>query len=65
MNSGSKYFNYKKQMSVVLMAICDANYKFTYVNVGECGSNNDAGVWERSEIGQGLEDGMFFFIKIP
>ena len=45
-------------MSVVLLAICDSEYRFTTIEVGESGSNNDAGIWERSVFCQGLEDGM-------
>ena len=33
-NSGSEFFSYKKQFSVVLMAIADGNYKFTAVDIG-------------------------------
>lgn len=56
-NLGSLFYNYKKTFSVVLMAACDNNYKFTVVDCGAYGSNNDAAVFSRSEFGRALFNG--------
>lgn len=58
-NSGSLFFNYKKQFSIVLLAISDHLYRFTLVDIGAYGGNSDGGILESSTIGQNLNnDGL-------
>lgn len=33
--SGTEYFCYKKFFSLVLMAVCDADYRFVWVDIGQ------------------------------
>lgn len=49
-NSASIYYNYKKYFSIVLMAVCDANYTFIYVDVGSYGKCADSTIFEQSVL---------------
>ena len=55
-NTGSLYHNFKGFFSIVLMAICDAKYNFTLVDIGNYGSNNDSGILLHSGIGDAFEN---------
>lgn len=53
-NSGSLYYNYKGYFSLVLLAMCDATYKFLLVDIGAFGSESDSGILMRSEMGTAI-----------
>lgn len=55
--SGSMFYNYKQFYSIVLMAIVDAKYRFTMIDVGAYGKDSDAGVFTNSAIYQNLTNG--------
>lgn len=55
--SGTQYFNYKKFYSIVLLATCDANYKFTLVDIGAFGSVSDGAVFMDCQFGEAMVNG--------
>ena len=56
-NSSSMFYNYKGYFSINLIALVDADYRFTYVDVGNFGSNGDSGVFKASAFGQAFMEG--------
>lgn len=60
--SGSAFFNYKETFSIVLMAVCDADYVFTLIDIRIYGLQSDGALFSESAFGQGLESGR---TKLP
>ncbi|KAF0703793.1 putative nuclease HARBI1 [Aphis craccivora] len=53
-NSGTLYHNYKHFFSLILMAICDANYCFRVIDVGSYGKESDCNIFKKSIFGKKL-----------
>jgi hypothetical protein len=53
-NSGSMYYNYKHYCSIVLLALCDANYLFTFIDVGGFGKESDSTIFKDSTLNAAL-----------
>ena len=49
-SSGSMNLNYKCYFSIVLIAIADSDYKFTYVDIGTCGKDCDSSVFQETSF---------------
>lgn len=54
--SGSCFFKYKGFYSIVLMAVVNANYTFTYVDNGCNGRISDVGIFGRCSLHERLEN---------
>ena len=51
-NTGTLFHNYKGFFSIVLLAICDAKYNLTLVDIGQYGSNNYSRVLAKCTMGK-------------
>ncbi|RXN14784.1 nuclease HARBI1 [Labeo rohita] len=56
-DSGSLYYNYKGQFSIVLLAVVDANYLFRVVDIGAYGKSSDGGSLSACAFGRALREG--------
>lgn len=54
--SGTEYYNYKHQYSIILLALDDDNYCFKYIDVGGNGKASDAGVFRESSLFEALDN---------
>lgn len=61
-NSGSEFFNYKSQFSIVLMAAVDADYNFIFADVGCQGRISDGGVFKESTLYKNISGNT---LKLP
>ena len=55
-------FNYKKTNSIVLMAICNARYQLTIVDIGESERQSDGSVYANGNLGYAIENKQ---LKLP
>ena len=56
--SGSDYFNYKKTFSLVLMPVCNADYVFTLVDIGDSGVLSDCEDFAISDLGFSIKNDL-------
>jgi len=50
-SEGSKYRNYKRTNSIILLALVDAEYKFIFVDIGKNSRAHDSTVFRESPLG--------------
>lgn len=54
-HTGSEYFNYKGQFSIVLLALVDSDYCFMFADIGCPGRISDGGVYNQSILRHKIE----------
>lgn len=58
-HSGSLFFNYKDNFSIVMLALVDADYKFVAVDAGSYGKEGDSNIYRKSMIGKKIARNYF------
>lgn len=54
-SAGAGTYNSLKNTNMVLLSSCDANFLFTYIDIGIYGENPDEGIFSLSSLGQALK----------
>ena len=49
-NTGSLYWNYKHFNLILLLALCDAEYLFLYVDIGAYGKSSNSTIWKNCNL---------------
>nr|XP_027206502.1 protein ALP1-like [Penaeus vannamei] len=57
--SGSEYYDYKGQNSMIMLAMVDADYRFIFIHAGSLGRASDAGVWDKRPLREAMDTGFF------
>ena len=57
--SGFFFYNYKKLFSIALLTICNADYEFTLIYIGEAVAQSDRGVFSNSNLGYSIVNDLF------
>ena len=57
-STGSLFYNYKKSFSIVFLAVCNARYRITLVDIGEAGRKSDSGIYNASPIGRAIDENL-------
>jgi len=42
----------------VLLAVCNAKYEFTLVDIGQAGRNSDSGIYNSSSLGKAIDQNL-------
>ena len=57
----SLFSNYKKSFSGILLAVCNADYEFTLIDISEPGRQSDGGVFPNSNLGYAIVNDLLDF----
>lgn len=62
-NSGSEFYNYKETYSIILFAMVDHDYNFTFLDIGANGRANDSAIFRDSKLNKIMENNLINFLK--
>ena len=60
---GSLFYNYNKSFSMVFLAVCNTDYEFTLMDIGDTGRQSEGGVFSNSNQGYAIVNDPLDFPK--